>query len=173
MAAGIRGGISSDAVGVVAPSGHAPYHFTEQQLGEVEHASWNGQQLARVRANGVSSPGRGAFAERQRGLAMARMQITHFKCLSCAASIRNGEDKCGACGYERPAASALVSSVREQERGAARDNTARGRAMNKTTGNTEQLGVQVAPSSDVPEVWKEQREAKKTGAKGEGRKAKG
>ena len=118
VAAGIRGGISSDAVGVVAPSGHAPYDFSEQQLGEVEHASWNGQQLARVRANGVSSPGRGAFAERQRGLAMARMQITHFKCLSCAASIRNGEDKCGACGYERPAASALVSSVREQERGA-------------------------------------------------------
>ena len=56
--------------------------------------------------------------ERQRGLTMARMQITHFKCLSCAASIRNGEDKCAACGYERPVASALVSSVREQERGA-------------------------------------------------------
>ena len=57
--------------------------------------------------------------------AKARQQITHFKCLACAALVPNGQEVCTRCGYVRPDGSELCASVRERERAEARQNTKR------------------------------------------------
>lgn len=96
-----------------------------------------------------------------RGRALARKQVTHYKCLCCATLVPNSEEKCTSCSFERPPASGLSTSQRESKRAAARSNTKRGRDLNKLMVGTEQIGLQVAVSSAFEEVWQLQREKKR------------
>jgi len=84
--------------------------------------------------------------------AKARQQITHFKCLACAALVPNGQEVCTRCGYVRPDGSELCASVRERERAEARQNTKRGRDLNKPTTGAEQRGLRVAVAGEFEEV---------------------
>ena len=102
---------------------------------------------------------RRSILKSSRGLALARKQVTHYKCLACSALVPNTEETCNRCDYKRPLASDLCSSQREKERGAARHNTKRGRDLNKPTTSAQQSGLQVAACSAFEEVWQEQREA--------------
>ena len=157
----IAGSVMRVAHGIVAGEVHAglPFGHVVAELPATQMPLDAAQSAAG--GNAAGSELRRSIVESRRDRALARKQVTHFKCLSCAALVPNAQDKCSSCDYERPVASELCSSQRERERAAARRNTKRGRELNKPTVGTAQLGLQVAVSSEFEEVWQAQREAKR------------
>ena len=97
----------------------------------------------------------------RRDSALSRKQVTHYRCLACASLVPNAEEKCNTCDFKRPSAVQLCSSQREKERAAARQNTKRGRELNKPTSGTAQLGLHVAACAVFEETWQAQRQAKR------------
>ena len=97
-----------------------------------------------------------------RGKALARKQITHYKCMCCRKLVPNEEKTCASCGYTRAETGELALQEREKERAAVRQNTRKGRRRNKCSEAVVAAhSLEVAPVSAFEREWREQLAAKK------------
>jgi hypothetical protein len=109
-----------------------------------------------------SSQARVVAVEAARSKALARMQVTHYKCMCCRALVPNEETVCGKCKYARAENGALARQEREKARAAARSQTRKGRQRNKCSSAVVPAhGLKSAPVGPYEREWREQIQTKR------------
>ena len=160
------------AATVTAPLVHATPMVTGQEISEARQAlPWGEAVHAIVVGGGASAEGDAALAAVQRrseavdaarASALARKQITHYKCMSCRTLVPNEEMQCPKCEYTRGDAGALALAQREQDRAASRQNSYLGRRRNKCAAATVPAhSLEVVVNSPFEREWTVQMASKK------------